>query len=266
MLPLGTASSISPPLVGVRHLSILKVGALHSLVTCDSLRLYLSIEIGHLGRAVGLQSKSIKEVPNLDNVSAFLSDPLTLEEDAAPTSKVQVPGEPVGSGKECPVELIDDFDPAKVLKLVDRVLSSAWKFNPYLGASPGAMGPFPKDLELNSNEFEFANRKKIIKDTAIETRLRADTARGLFELQNINKRNKKNLSITPWPEDISFLNDKAFAEQVNLNAFHSRNSIPDNGNSRVHDTPDDVCHDDRQGVSHLSKNQFTLTHNHTMVY
>lgn len=260
MLPLGITSSIRPPLVGVRHLLILKVGGLHSLVTCDSLRSYLTIEPGHLRRAAVPQSKCIKEVPNLENVSAFLSDPLNVEEDAAPTSRMQVPRKPMGSGEECSEEWIDDFDLAKILKLVDRTLSSAWKFNPYFGASPGAMGPFPADLELTVEEFNFANRKKIIKDTASERRIRADSARGLCELKNINKRNKKNLSITPWPEDISFLNDKAFAEQVNLNAFCSRNSIPNDVHSGVHDTLDDVRHDDRQGVSHSCVRIDSLSH------
>lgn len=206
------------------------------------------------------QSKCIKEVPNLENVSAFLSDPLNVEEDAAPTSSLQVPGRPIGSGEECSEDWIDDFDPAKVLKQVNRTLSSAWKFNPYFGANPGAMGPFPKDLELTLDEFNFANNKKIIKDTANETRIRADNARGKFELRNINKRNKKNSNIAPWPEDISFLNDKAFAEQVNLNAFCSRSSIPDGVHSGLHDIRDNIPHDDRQGVSHSCVRVDSLSH------
>jgi len=251
MLLLGTGSSMRPPLGEVSHLSFLKVGTSDSLVNCDSLRSYLTIGTGHLRRVAGPQSSCIKEVPSLENVSAFLSDPLNVEDDASATSRVRVPGEPAVTGEACSEELIDDFDPTKILRLVDRTLSSAWKFNPYLGASPGCMDPLPPDLELTSDEHEFANGKKIIKDTANATRLRADTARGLFELQIINKRNKKNLSITPWPEDILFLNDKAFAEQVNLNAFHSRDSIPNNVSNGVRDTRADVCHKSRQAVSHF---------------
>lgn len=211
-------------------------------------------------------SKYIKEVPSLENVSAFLSDPPNVEENATPKDRMQVPEKPTESGEERSEEWIDDVDPVKILRLVDRTLSSAWKFNPYLGASPGAMGPFPEDLELTPDEYDFANRKKIIKDTASERRIRADTARGLFELQNINKRNKKNLSITPWPEDISFLNDKAFTEQVNLNAFYSRNSIPNDVSSRVHDTRYEVACDDRQVVSHSPVIfDSLLTYNHTII-
>lgn len=148
-----------------------------------------------------------------------------MEDEPNASMKVQRSEQSAETHDIGPEELIDDLDVPKILKQADRTLASAWKFNPLKGAAPGCLDPMPSEYELTKDEFEFLNKRKIKSDTRGDRKERADTARGLFELQNIRKRNKKNLVIEPWPKDIPFLNDQRFATEVNINAFSGHNFI-----------------------------------------
>ena len=172
--------------------------------------------LAHIDRVIPPQSSRIKEVPNLDNVEPFLSDPIESE-DGPPTKSTF---EDLAQMKNSAYTK-NEYTTA-LLKVVDRMLSTSWKFNPFRGCSVAAMDPPLPETRLTKEQYRWLESCKAEQKMAFDTRGQRWNARGLTHLKTTNERNQKKLTVQAWPRSIPFLDEEAFAEEVRINSFHSR--------------------------------------------
>ena len=181
----------------------------------------------------------MKEVPNLENVEAFFSDFSEPEDNPYHNVSMGESARAVGSDKN---ENVYKANPhcamqhhSVALRQVDRVLSSAWKFNPLYGATAASLEDPPSDTELSAEELKLLESIKEKQVAARATRLQRMYAQGLLDLQKTKSRNEKRLNIQTWAEDISDLDDAVFVEEVRNNSFCSRRLSSDNIGSDTQD-------------------------------
>ena len=193
----------------------------------------------HIHRVNKQLRHRMKEVPNLENVEAFLSDFSEPEDNPYHNVSMQESARAVGpdEGKNvykgnphCAMQ-----HESLALGQVDRVLSSAWKFNPFYGATAASLADPPSDIELSAEELRLLESIKGKQVAARATRLQRMYALGLYDLQKTKSRNEKRLNVQIWPEDIPDLDDAMFVEEVRNNAFCSRGLRSDNIGSDTQD-------------------------------
>ena len=195
------------------------------------------------------QSNRVVEVPNLDNVDAFFSDPVNPDEGLYSTDTgLETQHTANINGSEMRQLTPDAFiDPHQVLRETSRTLESAWKFNPFKGAAPGAFELESKTTPLTEEELKFIHSYEVSNQSRPrDAALRHLNAIGLVELAKVNKRNRKHSSIPDWPEDTAEINDKGFDKEII--AFYGADTLPTSGqNDNQFSTSD--CPENHQEVS-----------------
>lgn len=180
------------------------------------------------------QSNRVVEVPNLENVDAFFSDPVDPNEGSDLVGgNLETQSEATFDGPGTRKLAVDTLvDPDRILLQTSRMLGSAWKFNPFKGASPGSFELDTPDSTLTKEELDFVRSCKASSTSRPrDVALRHHNAIGQIELAKINKRNRKDLSITAWPEDIVELSDQDFQKEVD--SFYSVPFLPTLGSGSI---------------------------------
>ena len=186
----------------------------------------------HIHRVNKQLRHRMKEVPNLENVEAFFSDFSEPEDNPYHNVSMGESTRAVGFSEN---EIVYKANPhcamqhhSLAIRQADRVLSSAWKFNPLYGATAASLEDPPSGTELSAEELKLLESITEKQVAARATRLQRMYAQGLRELQKTKSRNEKRLNIQIWAEDISDLDDAVFAEEVRNNSFCSRHLSSDN--------------------------------------
>lgn len=196
--------------------------------------------VGNRGRVVLPQSSRMKEVPSLDNVEAFMSDPVDLEDESSSIWKVgkRTPQAKHGqSGYQYPENPnIASISRLVLLRQADRALNITWKFNPFRGCPMAAMDELPPDAQLTDEQLEWLEGFKEKEILARATRIQRMSARGLLDLQKTKKKNMKNLTILAWPNSVASLTGKTFEEEVLNNSFHSRHLVSTGSDDKAEDS------------------------------
>lgn len=189
------------------------------------------------------------EVPNLENVDAFFSDPLDPAEGLPSTDMgLETQHTANTNGPEMRQPTLDAFsDSSQIIQQTNRALSSSWKFNPFRGAHPQAFDREDPKTNLTEDEWKAIQAFQVSNNSRPrDVALRHHDAIGQIELAKINKRNKKHLSLAAWPEDTVGLNDEGFHKEIN--AFYGLPTLPSSGQTGVQSATDD-CLDRYQEVS-----------------